>query len=304
VRQIEPERVVYDHLTIDLARQDGVAYFMIHGPTECPPNAPASLQEVDASFWPLALTRQLDDAIMHLRLNETEIGVWVLRSTGEHALVEAMDRFLNTQQDNWLVREIMLYFKRTLKRLDVSSRSLIALIEPDSCFTGLLLELVFAADRSYMLDGTFEDSTSAPPFIRLTPTNFGCLPMVNGLSRLQRRFLSDPEQLAALQAHSGRDLDAAEAEALGLVTFIPDDIDWQDEVRLAIEERASFSPDALSGMEASIRFAGPETLESKIFSRLSAWQNWIFQRPNAVGENGALSLYGTGKKSQFDKRRV
>lgn len=303
-RQIEPERMLYDNLTIDLDRQDGVAYFMVHGPTDCPPDELATLQAVDASFWPLALTRQLDDAMMHLRFNETQIGVWVLRSTGDHALVEAMDRLLNTQQDNWLAREIMLYFKRTLKRLDVSSRSLIALIEPDSCFTGILLELVLAADRAYMLDGTFEDRASPPPSIRLAPTNFGCLPMVNGLSRLQRRFLADPERLMALQAHIGRDLEAEEAESLGLVTFIPDDIDWEDEVRLAIEERTSFSPDALSGMEASLRFAGPETLESKIFSRLSAWQNWIFQRPNAVGENGALSLYGTGKKTQFDKRRV
>lgn len=303
-RQIEANRMLYDHLTIDLDQRDGVAYFMIHGPADNPPNDLAVLEAADASFWPLALTRQLDDAIMHLRLNETAIGVWVLRSTGEHERVQAMDTLLNAQQDHWLAREILLYLKRTFKRLDVSSRSLITLIEPGSCFTGILLELVFAADRSYMLDGTFEDNMAAPPSIRLTPANFGHLPMVNGLSRLQRRFLADPERLAALQAYVGRDLDAKEADDLGLVTFIPDDIDWQDEVRLAIEERTSFSPDALSGMEANLRFAGPETLESKIFSRLSAWQNWIFQRPNATGEHGALSLYGSGKKSLFDKGRV
>jgi benzoyl-CoA-dihydrodiol lyase len=303
-RQIAADRIVYDHLTIDLDRRYGVAYVMIHGPTDTPPDDLAVLEAADASFWPLSMTRQLDDAIMHLRLNETAIGVWVLRSTGAHERVQAMDTLLTTQQDHWLAREIMLYLKRTLNRLDVSSRSLIALIEPDSCFTGILLELVLAADRSYMLDGTFEDRMSTPTSIRLSAANFGRLPMVNGSSRLQRRFLADPERLAALQVHVGRDLEAAEAEALGLVTFIPDDIDWEDEVRLAIEERTSFSPDALSGMEASLRFAGPESLESKIFSRLSTWQNWIFQRPNATGEHGALSLYGTGKKSQFDKRRV
>ncbi|MEE8301034.1 MAG: benzoyl-CoA-dihydrodiol lyase, partial [Candidatus Tectomicrobia bacterium] len=201
-------------------------------------------------------------------------------------------------------REITLYLKRTLKRLDVSSRSLIALIEPGSCFSGTLLELVLAADRSYMLDGTFEDSDLPPASIRLTPLNFGRLPMVNNQTRLERRFHADPKYIGPLHALVGQDIGAEAADELGLVTFIPDDIDWQDEVRLAIEERASFSPDALTGMEASLRFGGPETMESKIFSRLSAWQNWIFQRPNAVGEEGALTLYGTGQKSLFDKRRV
>jgi benzoyl-CoA-dihydrodiol lyase len=202
------------------------------------------------------------------------------------------------------VREITLYLKRTLQRLDVSARSLIALIEPGSCFSGTMLEFVLAADRSYMLDGTFEDSDQPPATLRLTPLNFGAFPMVNGLTRLARRFLATPARLDALQSYIGQELRAVEAEELGLVTFIPDDIDWDDEVRLVLEERASFSPDALTGMEASLRFGGVETLESKIFGRLSAWQNWIFQRPNAAGENGALTLYGTGKKSLFDKRRV
>jgi benzoyl-CoA-dihydrodiol lyase len=237
-------------------------------------------------------------------LNEIDIGTWVFRSTGDHDLVQAADTALSTHADNWLVREIILYLKRTLKRLDVSSRSLITLIEPASCFSGTLLELVLAADRSYMLDGIFEHSDLPPAVVRLTQLNLGPLPMVNGLTRLAHRFLAAPQHVDTLQEYIGQNLAAAEAEALGLVTFIPDDIDWADEVRLALEERASFSPDALTGMEASLRFGGPETLESKIFGRLSAWQNWIFQRPNATGDAGALTLYGTGKKSPFDKRRV
>ena len=249
-------------------------------------------------------TRELDDAVLHLRLNEGEIGTWVWRSAGDHALVEAADTALAQHADDWLVREITLFLKRTLQRLDVSARSLIALIEPGSCFTGTLLELVLAADRSYMLDGTFAESSLSPATIRLSPLNFGPLPMAHALTRLQRRCLAVPEKVEQVHERIGHDLDAAEAEALGLVTFIPDDIDWHDEVRLALEERASFSPDALTGMESSLRFAGPETLESKIFGRLSAWQNWIFQRPNAVGAEGALTLYGTGKKSLFDTRRV
>jgi benzoyl-CoA-dihydrodiol lyase len=196
----------------------------------------------------------------------------------------------------------VLYLKRTLKRLDVTSRSLIALIEPGSCYVGTLLELMLAADRSYMLDGTFEDEPEAS--VRLTPMNCGPLPMCNGLTRLQSRFLHDPQQASSLQERVGQDLDAAEAEEAGLVTYIPDDIDWEDEVRLAIEERASFSPDAMTGMEANLRFGGPETLESKIFARLSAWQNWIFQRPNAVGDEGALRVFGTGRKSNYDTTRV
>ena len=252
----------------------------------------------------MALARELDDAILHLRLNEEEIGTWVFRTSGEAALVEAADGLLTAYADDWLIREITLYLKRTLQRLDVSARSLIALVEPGSCFTGTLLELVLAADRSYMLDGRFEGNALPAATLGLTPMNFGPLPMNNGSTRLASRFPAQPEHIAELQAYVGRDIDAETADELGLVTFIPDDIDWEDEVRLALEERASFSPDALTGMEASLRFAGRETLQTKIFGRLSAWQNWIFQRPNAVGEDGALTLYGTGKQSRFRKQRV
>jgi benzoyl-CoA-dihydrodiol lyase len=303
-RTFEPDRMLYEHVSIEIDRDLATAFFMLHGPRAEPPQDPASMQAAGVSFWPLALARELDDAILHLRLQETDIGSWVFRTTGDSEWVQAVDQALANHHDNWLVREIVLYLKRTLKRLEVSSRSLFALIEPGSCFTGTLLELVLAADRSYMLDGTFADCDLPPAALRLTPLNFGALPRVNGLTRLQQQFLAQPERVEALQACIGRDLNAKEAERLGLVTFIPDDIDWEDEIRLALEERASFSPDALTGMEASLRFGGPETLESKIFGRLSAWQNWIFQRPNAAGTTGALSLYGTGEKSLFDKRRV
>jgi benzoyl-CoA-dihydrodiol lyase len=303
-RQVDSDGLAYDHLTIAIDREARTACFTIHAPEDMPAQTPEAIQTAGVSFWPLAVARELDDAILHLRLNEGDIGTWLFRSKGDHALVAAADAALCTHADDWLVREITLYLKRTLQRLDVSARSLIALIEPGSCFTGTLLELVFAADRAYMLDGTFENSPLPPATIRLSPLNFGPLVMVHGVTRLQRRFLATPECLAQLQQQVGQNFSAQEAEAHGLVTFTPDDIDWDDEVRLALEERASFSPDALTGMEACLRFAGPETLESKTFGRLSAWQNWIFQRPNAIGEHGALTLYGTGKKSLFDKQRV
>ncbi|HIN04773.1 MAG TPA: benzoyl-CoA-dihydrodiol lyase, partial [Dehalococcoidia bacterium] len=268
-RRFETNRITYDHLSIELEPSSSAAYITIHGPKEAPPSSPVGLR---ASFWPLALARELDDAILHLRLNEDEIGTWVFRTLGDNELVEAMDEFLHENADDWLVREIILYLKRTLKRLDVSSRSLIALIEPGSCFSGTLLEMALASDRTFMLDGTFEGTEIPEASVRLSPLNFGALPMVNGLSRLESRFLTTPETVEKLKNREDRSFDASEAEEAGLVTFIPDDIDWEDEVRLAIEERASFSPDALTGMEASLRFAGPETMESKIFARLSAWQ--------------------------------
>jgi benzoyl-CoA-dihydrodiol lyase len=218
--------------------------------------------------------------------------------------VEAYDRLLTEHPTDWLLREIRLYLKRVLKRIDVSSRSIFALIEPGSCFAGTLLELGLAADRSYMLAGQREGDDRSPATVRLTAANFGLYPMPNGLSRLASRFLSEPGRVDDLKGRVGQDLDAAAAGEAGLVTFTPDDIDWDGEVRLAMEERAAFSPDALIGMEASLRFAGPETLETKIFGRLSAWQNWIFQRPNAVGAKGALQVYGTGQRSEFDRRRV
>ncbi|SUZ82777.1 uncharacterized protein METZ01_LOCUS35631 [marine metagenome] len=304
-RRIDGDQVRYQDLEIDLDREVGVAYIQLGGPADAPPSDLAGIHAAGDGFWPLALARQLDDAVLHLRLNESEAGTWVFRTRGNSSLVAAYDDILVENDSDWLVREITLYLKRTLKRLDVSSRSLVTLIEPGSCFAGTLLELALAADRCYMLDGNFEDHPTSPEAkVMLTGMNFGPLPMVNGITRLEGRFLGRVDTIEAIREKTGADLDAQAALDLGLVTFIPDDIDWEDEIRLALEERAAFSPDALTGMEASLRFGGPETMESKIFGRLSAWQNWIFQRPNASGEQGALQLYGTGAKTLFDKGRV
>jgi benzoyl-CoA-dihydrodiol lyase len=300
-RRIEGDTLRYANLTVEIDREGRSAKFRLNGPAAAPPS---DVHAAGAAFWPLALAREFDDAMMHLRLNETEIGTWVLTSQGDAALVEAYDALLAKNSGDWLVREIVLYWKRTLKRLDVSSRSLIALIEPGSCFTGTLLEVALAADRSYMLDGVFEGSNLPAATLRLTSMNFGPYPMGNGLTRLTTRFLYDPSLVDDLKGEIGEALDAAAAEEAGLVTFTPDDIDWEDEVRLAVEERAGFSPDGLIGMEANLRFPGPETMETKIFARLSAWQNWIFQRPNATGPEGALKLYGTGKQSKYDRKRA
>ncbi len=303
-RTLTADTLAYRHVRVALDRAQGTATLTVAAPEALPPAEANAIHAAGAGFWPLALARELDDAILHLRFNEPALGTWVLKTTGAAANVAAADAALAANTDDWLVREITLYLKRTLKRLDVSARSLVALIEPGSCFTGTLLELALAADRSFMLDGTFEGSNEAPATVRLTTMNTGPLPMANGLSRLASRFLDDDAALAAAHDAAGTDLDAEAADALGLVTFIPDDIDWEDEVRIAIEARAAFSPDALSGMEASLRFAGPETLETKIFGRLSAWQNWIFQRPNTVGPEGALKLYGSGVQPTFDRNRV
>ena len=303
-KTIEGGRIVYDHVTVAIDRADSTATIVIRAPEAPPPATAAEIHAAGTAFWPFALARELDDAIMELRLNEQEIGTWVFRTEGDAAMVAAADRALLDNRDDWLVREIVLFLKRVLKRVDVSSRSLIALVEPGSCFAGTLLELVLASDRSYMLDGVFEGGNERPAAVMPTGMNFGPYGMSSGLTRLESRFLAAPERVEEARGRLGEALEAADAEALGLVTFIPDDIDWEDEIRIAVEERASFSPDALTGMEASLRFAGPETLETKIFGRLSAWQNWIFQRPNAAGEHGALKLYGTGRKSQYDRRRV
>ena len=303
-RKIEKNRITYDHVSVEYERQSGIVNLTIHAPDGDLPTDLESINAAGANYWPLAMARELDDAIMHLSFNELELGTWVLRTQGEADQITIIDQTLVRHQEHWLVREIILNIKRVFKRLDLVSRSLVTLIEPGSCFAGTLLELVFAADRSYMLDGTFEGGNEVPAMLRSTEMNFGPLPMCNELTRLQTRFLNDPENVENVRAEIGKDMDAVFADELGLVTFIPDDIDWEDEVRIAVEERASFSPDALTGMEASLRFAGPETLETKIFGRLTAWQNWIFQRPNAVGEQGALKLYGTGKQAGFDKKRV
>ena len=303
-RQIGDDAVVYETLRVDLDRDNRIAEFLIRGPAQEAPADAAAAAAQGADFWPLKLARELDDAILHLRLNEIEIGVWVLRSEGEHDLVADYDALLEVAQNDWLIREIRHYLKRVLKRVDVSARTIFTLIEPGSCFTGTLLELALASDRSYMLDGRFEGDNRPPATVRLTAMNFGPYPMPNNLSRLDCRFIGEAGASEAARGEIGQDLDALGAEELGLVTFAPDDIDWEDEVRIAIEQRAALSPDALTGMEASLRFPGPETMETKIFGRLTAWQNWIFQRPNAVGEQGALTLYGSGRRSDFDKRRV
>ena len=303
-RSIDGDRIRYGPVACAIDRARGLAEITVSGPSGPPPADTAAIREAGGAFWPLAVARELDDLILHLRTNEDEIGLWVFKTSGRGDLVEAYDRVLAAHRDDWLVREIRLYLKRTFKRVEVSSRSVFALVEPGSCFVGTLLELVLAADRSYMLDGARSGDTNPPATIRLTEMNFGAYPMVNGLTRLASRFLAEPGRTDKLRARIGEDLDSAAAAEAGLVTFTPDDIDWDDEVRIAIEERAAFSPDALTGMEASIRFGGPETLESKIFGRLSAWQNWIFQRGNAVGPKGALEVYGTGRRSEFDRRRV
>jgi len=303
-RTVGENEIAYPHINVTIDREKLTADVMIAGPTSAPPKDAAGIHVAGVAFWPLAFARAFDDFILHMRHNEPQITTWVFRSSGNADLVEACDRMLTDNADDWLVREITLYLKRTLKRLEVSSRSMIALIEPGSCFTGTLLELVLAADRSFMLDGTFEGSNLPAASLRPTAINFGPLPMCNGLTRLETRFLDDADHIANLKTRIGQDFDAQAADEAGLVTFTPDDIDWDDEVRVTIEARAKFSSDALTGMEASLRFAGPETLETKIFGRLSAWQNWIFQRPNAVGDEGALKLYGTGKQAKFDKDRV
>jgi benzoyl-CoA-dihydrodiol lyase len=302
-RELGPERIAYPNLTVELDRALGVATFTIRGPEAGGADA-ADPAMLGAAWWPLAMARELDDAILLLRFNEPEVGTWVLRSQGDPEAVAAVDRVLLANADHWLVREVTLYLKRTLKRLELSARSLIALVELGSCFAGSLLEPVLAADRAFMLEGELEGVDRPAAALRLDGMNLGPLPGSNGLTRLQRRFLGHPEALAAVTARLDEPLEAPDAEALGLVTFIYDEIDFDDEVRLAIEERTSLSPDALTGMESNLRCGGPETMETKIFGRLTAWQNWVFQRPNAAGEDGALRRFGTGQRPRFDRKRV
>jgi len=302
-RTITESGVRYRHVTIDYDRTLLAAEITVQGPTEAPP-ADAGIAAQGVDFWALAACRDLDDAILHLRLNEPELTTWILRTAGDGALVAAYDDLLERTADDWLSREIRLYWRRTLKRVDTTSRSIIAQITPGSCFAGTLFELALAADRSWMLEGQFEGDNRPPATVRLSAMNFGPLTMGNGLTRMQTRFLGEPDSTDTAKARLGEDLDSAAAADLGLITEALDDIDWEDEVRVMLEERASFSSDSLTGLEANLRFAGPETMETKIFGRLSAWQNWIFQRPNATGENGALKLYGTGKRATYDKQRV
>ncbi|MDA8310353.1 MAG: 2,3-epoxybenzoyl-CoA dihydrolase [Actinomycetota bacterium] len=294
----------YEHLDVRLDRALGAAFFTIEAPVGPQPATAAEMVEAGASFWPLATCRELDDAVLRLRFNEPELGTWVFETVGAAAGVLACDDVLREHQEHWLGREIRLYWARTLRRLELSSRSLVTLVRPGSCFVGTLAELALVADRSFMLDGTFDDGAVPAPYLQLTDVNDGWYPMSNGLSQLESRFLGHPEALVAVRSRLGKELLAADAAELGLVTFTPDGIDFADEVRVTLEERASFSPDALTAMEANYRFAGPETMQTKLFGRLSAWQNWVFQRPNAVGPKGALRSFGTGSRPSYDRARV
>ena len=303
-RRFEGERIDYSTVHAEIDRVGRSASIKINGPRDDVPVSIDAMMAEGAAFWPLRLARELDDLILHLRLNEPEIGVLLYKCEGDPDRVLAYDSFLANNENHWLLREVTLYWKRLMKRIDLTSRSLVALIEPGSCFAGLLAEIAFACDRSYILSGQFEGDNRPPATLQLTQANFGRYPMSNGLGRLETRFLGEPESLEQARGVIGEALDAERSEALGLVTFAYDDIDWEDEVRIFLEERASFSADAMVGLEANLRFAGPETMETKIFGRLSAWQNWIFQRPSAVGERGALRSYGTGKRGEYNLERV
>jgi benzoyl-CoA-dihydrodiol lyase len=303
-RRFEADSVHYGFVTVEINRAERIATITIKAPEA---DAPANIQAMvgqGASFWPLQVARELDDAILHLRINELETAALIFKTIGESAKVLGYDSFLHANRDHWLANEILHYWKRVLKRIDVTSRTLVALVEPGSCFVGTLAELVLAADRSYMLVGEKEGDNRGPATMVLHQLNFGAYPMSHGLTRLHQRLLADPADLDKAREKIGAALEGDDAESLGLVTFALDDIDWEDEIRVFLEGRASFSPDSLTGMEANLRFVGPETMESKIFARLTAWQNWIFQRPNAIGEEGALRRYGTGQKANFDMQRV
>ena len=301
----EDGSIRYSLLDVQIDRAARTARLSIAGPDAGAPASADALHGEGSRTWMLRLARELDDAILHLRINELEIGVLVLTTQGDAEKVVAHDRFLaEAAEHDWFAREIRLYWKRVMKRLDLTSRSLVALIENGSCFAGPLAEILFACDRTYMMSGEFEGDNRHVAAITLTASNFGAFPMSNGLTRLQTRFLGAPETVEQLSAAALRPLEADEALDLGLVTFACDEVDWEDEVRIFLEERASFSPDAMTAMEANLRFAGPETMETRIFGRLTAWQNWVFQRPNAVGETGALKRYGTGLRGEFDPRRV
>jgi benzoyl-CoA-dihydrodiol lyase len=301
-RERTPKGSEYSAVSVELA--DRLATITLRGPDAAPPKSAEEMVAQGAEFWPLRIARELDDAILDIRINEFDTAAIVFKSSGDPEQVLAYDAFLDANKGHWLAREIRNYWKRTLKRVDLTSRSLVALVEPGSCFAGTLAELLFATDRSYMLIGQREGDNKPPATIALADINFGPYPMSNGITRLASRFLADPADVDKAKAERGKMLDAETAEQLGLVTFALDDVDWENEVRVFLEERASFSPDGLTGLEANLRFGGPETMESKIFARLTAWQNWIFQRPNAVGEEGALKRYGTGQRPVFDTKRV
>ncbi len=301
-REFNAQGVRYQYVEVVLDRDARSATITVHGPSTPQPNDIAGIEAAGVNWWPLQMARELDDAILHLRTNEIELGIWVFKTAGNREHVLACDASMQAHASHWLVRETLGLMRRTFARIDVSSRSLFALIDQASCFAGTLAELAFAADRSYML--TLPDAPQDAPVLTLSAMNFALLPMITGQARLARRFYDDEAKLTELKALTGQSLDADKAMALGLITANPDDIDWADEIRLALEERASMSPDALTGMEANLRFNGQENMFTRVFGRLSAWQNWIFNRPNAVGESGALKVYGTGSKSKFEFDRV
>jgi len=301
-RVIDADGYHYGHVDVRFDRGRRFATIVVSAPSDTPPADGDLMRAQGAGFWPLQAARELDDAILLLRTNEPELGLWVLETEGDGAKVLAYDQALAENAEHWFVREVIGLWRRTLSRLDVSSRSLYAIVRPGSAFAGTLAELLFAADRGYMLELLSRPEDG--PVLRLGPANFGLFPMANDLGRLESRFQGTPERLAELRPLIGAAIPSGEAYDLGLVTFAPDDIDWEEEIRMAIDERAGLSPDALTGMEASLRFAGAETIWSKVFGRLSAWQNWIFIRPNAVGERGALKLFGTGRRADFDAKRV
>jgi len=305
-RTIDGDTIRYPYVSASVDRAARRVDITVEGPADSPPADAAGVLEQGVDYWPLALTRALDDLVLRLRTNEQDLGSWVFRTSGDAERVLEYDAQLRELSQDWFVNEVGLFYKRLLKRLDVTSRSLIAVIEPGSCYAGLLLEIALAADRQYMLDGVYEDvdADATPATIVLTACNDGLLPMGNGLTRLASRFYGHDDALEAARAAFDRPLDARAADEIGMVTSALDDIDFEDEVRIALEERASLSPDALTGMEANHRFVGPETVETKVFGRLTAWQNWIFNRPNAVGEQGALKVYGTGAKAKFNWERV
>ena len=303
-RTISGDAITYSSMKVEIDRPGRVAAITLLGPTAAPPRSADAIHGESAQFWPLRLSRELDDAILHLRLNELDIGTVLFKSQGDPAQVLAYDALMAANASNWLVREILNNWKRVLKRIDVTSRSLVTLIEPGSCFVGTLAEIAFACDRTFMLDGQMKGDNRSAGTITLSPLNFGRYPMSNGITRLETRFLGEPESVEKARGRIGQPLDGSDAASLGLVTETYDEVDWADELRIFLEERRSFSSDGLTGLEANLRFAGPETMESKIFGRLTAWQNWIFQRPNAVGAEGALKRYGSGLKADFNPERV
>ncbi|WP_273508968.1 2,3-epoxybenzoyl-CoA dihydrolase [Planktotalea frisia] len=303
-RSIGEDSATYDLIEVELDRKGRTATITLKGPTEDAPADMAAFEAQGDQAYMLKLVRELEDTILHLRTNENELGLWVFKTQGDPEKFAAHEALLMGNPDHWLANETLEYWKRTLKRVDVTSRSLAAFIEHGSCFTGILAELLFSVDRTYMMEDEFEGDNRPTATIALSEANFGRFPMGNDISRLQTRFLAEPEHVESLKSSIGEALEAEDADELGLVTMILDDIDWEDEVRIFIEERASFSPDAMTGMEANLRFAGPETMETRIFGRLTAWQNWIFNRPNAVGSEGALQRYGTGVRGKYNMERV